>query len=133
MKLKFWKKEKSQEDILKEMRTEEQIRLMNAIKKNAEDGKPESENLIILKEMNYHATMDTEDEKKETERSNRRSKVEKTAATISPFVVMGAAIWNAKKDSEGENCNRTDGGKRINRMLDGVATKFTDIKNSFKK
>ena len=133
MKLKFWEKEKSQEETLKEMRTAEQIRLMNAIQKNAEEGKPESDNLIILKEMNYHATMDTEDEKKETERSNRRSKVERIAGTISPFVVMGAAFWNAKKDSEGENINRTDGGKRISRMLDSVSTKFTDIKNSFKK
>ena len=130
MKLKFWKKEKSQEDILKEMRTAEQIRLMNAIKKNSEEGKPESENLIILKEMNYHSTMTTEDEKVETERSNRRSKVEKTAATISPFVVMGCAIWNAKKDSDGENVNRTDGGKRVSRMLDSAASRFTEFKNN---
>ena len=130
MKLKFWKKEKSQEDILKEMRTAEQIRLMNAIKKNSEEGKPECENLIILKEMNYHSTMTTEDEKVETERSNRRSKVEKTAATISPFVVMGCAIWNAKKDSDGENVNRTDGGKRVSRMLDSAASRFTEFKTN---
>ena len=133
MNWKFWKKKKSQEEILKEMRTEEQIRLMNSIKKNAEEGKPESDNLIILKEMTYHSTMDAEDEKKETERSNRRSKVEKVAGTVSPFVVMGCAIWNAKKDSNDENVNRTDGGKRITRMLDSVSTKFTDFKNNFKK
>lgn len=130
---KFWKREKKQEDILKEMRTEEQIRLMNAIKKNAEDGKPESDNLIILKEMNYHASMDTEDEKKETERSNRRSKIEKIAGTVSPFVVMGCAIWNSKRDSEGENVNRTDGGKRINRMLDSASARFTEFTSKFKK
>ena len=127
---KFWKKEKTQEEILKEMRTAEQIRLMNEIKKNSEEGKPESENLIILKEMNYHSTMTTEDEKVETERSNRRSKVEKTAATISPFVVMGCAIWNAKKDSDGENVNRTDGGKRVSRMLDSAASRFTEFKTN---
>ena len=127
---KFWKKEKTQEEILKEMRTAEQIRLMNEIKKNSEEGKPESENLIILKEMNYHSTMTTEDEKVETERSNRRSKVEKTAATISPFVVMGCAIWNAKKDSEGDNVNRTDGGKRVSRMLDSAASRFTEFKTN---
>lgn len=133
MNWKFWKKKKSQEDVLRDMRIAEEIRLMNVIQQNAKDGKPETENYVILKELNYHATLDTEDAKKETERSNRRSKIEKTAATISPFVVMGCAVWNAKKDSNDENVNRTDGGKRITRMLDGVATKFTDIKNSFKK
>jgi hypothetical protein len=134
MNWKFWKKkEKTKDEILKDMRTEEQIRLMNAIKQNAADGKPESDNLIMLKEMSYHASMDAEDEKKETEKSNRRSKLEKTAGTISPFVVMGCAIWNAKRDSNGENVNRTDGGKRVNRMLDNVTTKLTDFKNSFKK
>jgi hypothetical protein len=127
---KFWKREKSQEEILKDMRTAEQIRLMNEIKKNSESGKPESENLIILKEMNYHSTMNTEDEKVETERSNRRSKVEKVAGTVSPFVVMGCAIWNAKRDSDGENINRTDGGKRVSRMLDSAASRFTEFKNN---
>lgn len=133
MKLKFWEKQKSQEEVLKDMRTEEQIRLMNAIKKNAEDGKPESDNLIMLKEMNYHSSMDAEDAKKETERSNRRSKVEKVAGTLSPFVVMGCAIWNAKRDADGENVNRSQGGKTISKIIDGAANKINDIKNSFKK
>jgi hypothetical protein len=133
MKLKFWKKEKSQEDILKEMRDAEKIELLKLIQKNREEGKPESENLIPLREMNYHTANETEEEKKKTEIANRRSKVEKVAGTISPFVVMGCAFWNAAKDSKGENVNRTDGGKRISRMLDTVTTKFTEFKNSFKK
>lgn len=133
MNWKFWKKQKSQEEVLKEMRTEEQIRLMNAIKKNAEDGKPESDNLIMLKEMNYHSSMDAEDAKKETERSNRRSKVEKVAGTLSPFVVMGCAVWNAKRDADGENVNRSQGGKTISKIIDGAANKINDFKNSFKK
>lgn len=128
LKSKF-KKEKKQEDVLKDMRTAEEIRLMEVIQKNASEGKPESDNLIVLKEMSYHKSMDTEDEKRETERSNRRSKVEKTAATISPFVVMGCAIWNAKRDSNGENINRTDGGKRISTMLNAAGAKFTDVKD----
>lgn len=115
------------------MRTAEEIRLMNVIQQNAMEGKPESENLIILKEMSYHKTMDTEDEKRDTERSNRRSKVEKVAGTLSPFVVMGMAFWNAKQDSSGENVNRTDGGKRISTMLNAASAKFTDFKDKFKK
>jgi hypothetical protein len=130
---KFWKKQKSQEEVLKEMRTEEQIRLMNAIKQNAADGKPESDNLIMLKEMNYHSSMDAEDAKKETERSNRRSKVEKVAGTLSPFVIMGCAVWNAKRDADGENINRSQGGKTISKIVDGAAAKINDFKNSFKK
>lgn len=133
MNWKFWKRKKKQEDILKEMRTAEEIRLMNVIQQNAAEGKPESENLIILKEMSYHKSMDTEDEKRDTERSNRRSKVEKVAGTLSPFVVMGMAFWNAKQDSAGENVNRTDGGKRISTMLNAASAKFTDFKDKFKK
>lgn len=133
MNWKFWKRKKKQEDVLKEMRTAEEIRLMNVIQQNAMEGKPESENLIILKEMSYHKTMDTEDEKRDTERSNRRSKVEKVAGTLSPFVVMGMAFWNAKQDSSGENVNRTDGGKRISTMLNAASAKFTDFREKFKK
>ena len=132
LKSKF-KKEKKQEDVLKDMRTAEEIRLMEVIQKNASEGKPESDNLIVLKEMSYHKSMDTEDEKRETERSNRRSKVEKTAATISPFVVMGCAIWNARQDAKGENTQRTSGGKQLNTMLNSVSAKFADFKDKFKK
>lgn len=130
---KFWKKEKTQEDILKEMRTAEKIDLLNLIKKNREEGKPESENLIPLREMNYHYANETEEEKAKTEKANRRSKVEKIAGILSPFVVMGCAFWNASKDSKGENINRTDGGKRITTMLNATSAKFIDIKDKFKK
>lgn len=133
MKLKFWKKEKSQEEVLNDMVTAEQIRCMNVIKKNAEEGKPESENLILQKELSYYASMQTEKEKRETEKSNRRSKLEKGAATISPFVVMGCAFWNAKKDANGENTTRTQGGRIMARVTETCANKINDIKNSFKK
>lgn len=133
MNWKFWKKKKSQEGILKEMRDAEKIKLMELINKNREEGKPESENLIPLRELSYHASLETEEEKKKTEKSNRRSKVEKIAGTLSPFVVMGTALWTTKKDSNGENINKSDGGKRLNRMLDSAASRFTEFKNSFKK
>ena len=130
---KFWKKEKTQEEILNDMVTAEQIRCMNVIKQNAEEGKPESENLILQKELSYYASMQTEKEKRETEKSNRRSKLEKGAATVSPFVVMGVAIWNAKKDADGDNVTRSQGGKTISKIVDGAAAKINDFKNSFKK
>lgn len=134
---KFWKKEKSQEEILQEMRTAEKIKLMEIIQKNREEGKPESENLIPLREMSYHENLEKTEEEKKTEKSNRRNVVEKVAGTLSPFVVMGCAFWNVKKDTSGENVNRTDGGKRFSRLLDSAATKITDIKttvkSSFKK
>ena len=130
---KFWKKEKTQEEILKEMRTAEKIELLKIIQKNREEGKPESENLIALRELNYHAANETEEEKAKSEKANRRSKVEKVAGTLSPFVVMGCAFWNASKDSKGENVNRTDGGKRISTMLNAASAKFTDLKEKFKK
>ena len=133
MKLKFWKKEKTQEEILQEMRAAEKIKLMELINKNREEGKPESENLIPLRELSYHASLETEEEKKKTEKSNRRSKVEKVAGTLSPFVVMGCAFWNAKKDLDNENVNRTDGGKRLSRMLDSAASRFTEFKDKLKK
>lgn len=133
MNWKFWKKEKSQEDILKEMRDAEKIELLKLIQKNREEGKPESENLIPLREMNYHTANETEEEKKKTEIANRRSKVEKVAGTLSPFVVMGCAFWNASKDSKGENVNRTDGGKRITTMLNAAGAKFTEFKEKFRK
>ena len=129
----FKKKEKTLEEQLKDMRTAEKIRLMETIQKNAAEGKPESDNLIVLKEMSYHASIDAEDEKKETERSNRRSKFEKGVGIASSISVIGFAGWNAFRDSKGENVNRSDGGKRIGRMLDSVASKFTEFKNNFKK
>ena len=133
MNWKFWHKEKSQEEVLNDMVTAEQIRCMNVIKKNAEEGKPESENLILQKELSYYANMQTEKEKRETEKSNRRSKLEKGAATISPFVVMGCAVWSAKKDANGENTTRSMGGKIFTRITETCANKINDIKSSFKK
>ena len=130
---KFWKQEKKQEEVLEDMQTAENIRLMKVIEKNAEEGKPEAENLIILKELNMHAAIKTEEEKAKTEKSNRRSWLEKTGSTISPFVVIGCAIWSANKDSKGEITTRSTGGKQINTMLNSIAAKFSDIKNWFFK
>ena len=133
MKFKFWKKEKSQEELLKEMRTAEKIRLMETIQKNAAEGKPESDNLIVLKEMSYHASIDADDEKKETERSNRRSTAEKIVSIGSPIALTGIAFWNAKRDSAGENTTRSQGGKTLQKLVDGATTKFNDFTNKFKK
>lgn len=129
----FKKKEKTNKEILDEMREAEKIELMKLIQKNRADGKSESENLIPLREMSYHASLETEEEKKKTEIVNRRSKLEKFANTLSPFVVMGFAGWNAVRDSKGENVNRSEGGKRWSRLLDNVGNKFTDFKDKFKK
>jgi hypothetical protein len=131
---KFWKKkEKSQEEILKEMRTAEKVRLMETIQKNAAEGKPESDNLIVLKEMNLHASIDAEDEKMETERSNRRSKAEKFVSMGAPIAMTGIAFWNAKRDSNGENTTRSQGGKTLQRLVDGATSKFNDLTSKFKK
>ena len=124
-----FKKEKTQKEILEEMRDAEKIELMKLIQKNRAEGVKESENLIPLRELSYHANLETEEEKKKTEIANRRSKLEKVATTLSPFVVIGCSFWNASKDSKGENVNRTDGGKRISTMLNSAAAKFTDVKD----
>lgn len=60
-------------------------------------------------------------------------RLEEGAATISPFVVMGCAFWNAKKDANGENTTRTQGGRIMARVTETCANKINDIKNSFKK
>lgn len=133
MKLKFWKKEKSQEELLKEMRTAEKIRLMETIQKNAAEGKPESDNLIVLKEMSYHASIDADDEKKETERSDRRSKAEKAVSIAAPVAMTGIAFWNAKHDMKGDNTTRSQGGKTLQKLVDGATTKFNDLTSKFKK
>ena len=131
--MKLFKKEKSQEELLKDMVTAEQIRCMNKIKQNAEEGKPESDNLILQKELSYYSSMEAENAKRDTERSNRRSTLEKVAATVSPFVVIGTAFWNASKDSKGENTTRTQGGRIMARVTESCANKLNDIKGYFKK
>lgn len=134
MNLKFWKKkEKTKEEIFRDMQADEKIALMKLINENRAAGKPESENLIPLREMSYHANIEAEEEKAKTEKANRRSKLEKFASIGSSFGVVGLAFWNAKHDIKGDNVGRTDGGKRIQTFLNSIAARFNDFKGNFFK
>lgn len=127
------KKEKTPEQQLKELQTAEKIRLMEIIKTNASEGKPESENLIVLKELNQHAAIEAEEAKKETEESNRRSKVEKVVGTAAPIAMTGIAFWSARKDAQGTNMTRSQGGRTLSKLIDGATMKFNELLGRFKK
>ena len=130
---KFWKREKTKEEIFKDMQADEKITLLKTINKNREEGKAESENLIPLRELNYHASIEAEQERAKTEKANRRTWYEKLAAILSPIIVVLTSFWTAHHDMKGDNVNRTDGGRRINTLLNSIAAKFIDIKNYFRK